>query len=155
MAPDFIPTPNEVPHGLTRFFEGESLRATPVRRLLLDTPVALRAVSNPERLGDRARHRIEDPRNRVYGSAASLGEIVVEGAVGKLEAPPLFIDRRRFEGYRELRITFAHAEQTSRVPPIHRHPSDRMLVAQNSAEGLTLVTADARIRRYDVATMNV
>lgn len=144
-----------MPHGLTRFFEGELLRATPVHRLLLDTPVVLRAVSNPERLGDRARHRIEDPRNRVHGGAASLREIVVEGAVGKLEAPPLFIDRLRFEGYQELRIPFAHAGQTSRVPPIHRDLFDRMLVAQNSAEGLTLVTADARIRRYDVATMNV
>lgn len=155
MAPDLIPTPNEVPHGLTRFFEGELLRATPVHRLLLDTPVVLRAVSNPERLGDRARHRIEDPRNRVHGGAASLREIVVEGAVGKLEAPPHPVESLCLDAYRELRITFAHAGQTSRVPPIHRDSSDRMLVAQNSAEGFTLVTADARIRRYDVATMNV
>lgn len=126
-----------------------------MHRLLLDTHVVLWVVSNPERLGDRARHRIEDPRNQVYVSVASVWEIAIKSAIGKIEAPPHFIDRLRFEGYRELRITFAHAEQAARLPPIHRDPFDRMLVAQSLVEDLTLVTADARIRQYDVATMSV
>ena len=88
-------------------------------------------------------------------SGRSPWEIAIESAIGKIEAPPHFIDRLRFEGYRELRITFAHAEQAARLPPIHRDPFDRMLVAQSLVEDLTLVTADARIRQYDVATMSV
>lgn len=87
-------------------------------------------------------------------SAASVWEIAIESAIGKLKAPPHFVDTLRLDAYRELRITFAHAEQAARLPSIHRDPFDRMLVAQSLVEGLTLVTADTRIRQYDVATMS-
>lgn len=123
-------------------------------RLLLDTHVVLWALADDSRIGSEARRAIEDTRNSVFVSAASAWEIAVKRALGKLEAPSdliAWIERSAFNG---LSIAIEHALASAELPPRHRDPFDRLLVAQSRLESLTLVTGDAQIARYDVATLD-
>lgn len=88
-------------------------------------------------------------------SAASVWEIEIKRATGRLQAPEDVLGMVRDAGFLPLQITFEHALEAGRLPPIHRDPFDRMLVAQARLEGLTLATADPEIREYDVATVEV
>ena len=88
--------------------------------------------------------------DQVYVSAATAWEIAIKASLGRIE-----MDRRLKEvaiqsGFEELPIRISHAEAVEILPPHHRDPFDRMLVAQASAEGLVIVTRDPLIRRYDV-----
>ena len=93
---------------------------------------------------------ILDPRNQVYVSAASVWEIEIKRATGKLEAPDNLIEFVENSGFIELPVRFHHGDLAARLPLIHRDIFDRMLVAQAQAEDLTLVTDDAMIARYTV-----
>ena len=87
-------------------------------------------------------------------SAAATLEVAIKRSLGKLEAPA-DVDRwAADEGFEELPIAVAHAVASAELPPHHRDPFDRLLIAQAREENLTLVTADAQIRRYDVATLD-
>jgi PIN domain nuclease of toxin-antitoxin system len=90
----------------------------------------------------------------VYVSAATIWEIEVKRAARRLEAPGDIVERGDASGYERLVITFEHASEAGRLPPLHGDPFDRMLIAQARAESLTLMTADADIRRYDVAVLD-
>jgi PIN domain nuclease of toxin-antitoxin system len=122
--------------------------------LLLDTHIALWAITGDATLGedflDRLRH---DPD--IFLSPVSLWEITIKQATGKLSGPPDLAERVRDMGFRELPVTFAHAIIAGRLPPHHRDPFDRMLVAQAAAEGLTLVSRDHSIALYDVDILKV
>ena len=122
-------------------------------RLLLDTHVLLRVLSEPESLDPAARTAVEAPSNEVFVSAASGWEIALKRTLGMLEAPPMPESGLRKLGFKLLAITFGHAERAGELPLHHRDPFDRMLIAQAQFEGLTLVTRDARIPIYDVATL--
>jgi PIN domain nuclease of toxin-antitoxin system len=117
--------------------------------LLLDTHIALRAITGDATLGaeflDRLRH---DPD--VFLSPVSLWEITIKQATGKLSGPADLAGQVRDMGFRELPVTHAHAIAAGRLPPHHRDPFDRMLVAQALTEGLTLVSRDESIALYDV-----
>jgi PIN domain nuclease of toxin-antitoxin system len=117
--------------------------------LLLDTHVALWGITADPSLGhellDRLRH---DPD--IFLSPVSLWEITIKQAAGKLAGPADLAERVRDMGFRELAITHAHAVAAGRLPAHHRDPFDRMLVAQATVEGLTLVTRDPEIQRYEV-----
>ena len=91
--------------------------------------------------------------NHVFVSAASVWEIEIKRATGRLDAPDNIIEFIENSGFVELPITFRHGDLAARLPMHHRDIFDRMLVAQAQAEGLTLVTDDAIIARYDVPTM--
>jgi PIN domain nuclease of toxin-antitoxin system len=86
----------------------------------------------------------------VYVSAASIWEVEIKRAVGRLRAPEDLTARVDDSGYERLPITFEHAREAGRLPLHHRDPFDRVLVAQARLDGLTLMTADQRLARYDV-----
>jgi PIN domain nuclease of toxin-antitoxin system len=119
-------------------------------RLLLDTSALLLALSEPERLSEASRNAIEDPASIVLVSAASVWEIAIKRALGKLEAPESVVGAIRDAGFETLDITPDHAEHAGGLPPHHRDPFDRMLVAQALAEGCTLLTRDDALQGYDV-----
>jgi PIN domain nuclease of toxin-antitoxin system len=122
--------------------------------LLLDTHVALWAIAGDGTLGadflDRLRH---DPD--IFLSPVSLWEIAIKQTAGKLAGPPDLAERVRDMGFRELPVTHGHATAAGRLPPHHRDPFDRMLVAQAAGEGMTLVSRDASIALYDVDVLKV
>ena len=120
-------------------------------KLLLDTHVLLWAAGSPEQLSPEARAMLEDTDNALLFSAASLWEIAIKRSLGradfKVDARVL---RRGLQdnGYQELPITSEHAVFIDSLPPIHKDPFDRILVAQATVEGITLLTADALIAQY-------
>ena len=120
-------------------------------RLLLDTHLLLWAAGQPERLPDVARALIGDPQNELMFSAASLWEVAIKSRLGRADfrAEPRLLRRGLLEnGYDELAVTGEHAVATADLPPIHKDPFDRILVAQAAAEGIPLVTADPVVARY-------
>ena len=117
--------------------------------LLLDTHIALWAITGDRTLGDEFLDRLRhDPD--IFLSPVTLWEITIKQAAGKLDGPPDLAERVRDMGFHELAVTHAHAIAADRLPAHHRDPFDRMLVAQAMVEGLTLVTRDPDIHRYDV-----
>jgi PIN domain nuclease of toxin-antitoxin system len=118
-------------------------------RLLLDTHVFLWWRGEPTRLATEARSRIATA-DIVFVSAASAWEAGIKVALGRLEIPDTFESGVVASGFEKLLITFSHAERAAGLPPHHRDPFDRMLVAQAQAEGLTLVTHDRLLEPYGV-----
>lgn len=121
-------------------------------RLLLDTHVLLWWLSDDGRLNDNARASIASAE-AAFVSTASAWEISMKRALGKLEAPddlPEQLARHRFS---VLSIHLDHALLAGALPPVHRDPFDRMLVAQAQIEALVIVTGDERIRSYAVDVM--
>ena len=122
--------------------------------LLLDTHVVLWWLAADVRLPHELKQRLDDdPDVRV--SAVTIWEVGIKQSIGKLEAPHPLVERIAQSSFRQLPITFDHAVAAGRLPRLHRDPFDRMLVAQAGAEGLTLVTRDPQIHRYDVDLLKV
>ena len=119
-------------------------------RFLLDTHAVLWALAEPAKLSRPARTALEDARNEVFVSVVSGWEIAIKRALGKLEAPDDLEAAIRMQGFEPLLLTFHHAAQAGGLPPHHRDPFDRMLIAQAQAEGLILVTRDSNIPLYGV-----
>jgi PIN domain nuclease of toxin-antitoxin system len=120
-------------------------------RLLLDTHILLLGAVEPERLPKLASSLIESPDNEIIFSALSLWEIAIKAARGRADfrVDAGILRRSLFDnGYAELPVTGVHAAALASLPPIHKDPFDRMLVAQAMIEGLTLITADPRIAKY-------
>jgi PIN domain nuclease of toxin-antitoxin system len=119
--------------------------------LLLDTHLLLWAASEPKHLSAKARTLLLDPSNQLIFSAASLWEISIKNG---LERPDFNVDPRRLwrmllvNGYRELPVTSEHTVAVNDLPPLHKDPFDRILVAQARVEGLTLLTADQIVAKY-------
>ena len=119
--------------------------------LLLDTHVLLWAAGVPERLPDDVRALLEDQDVKLFFSAASLWEVAIKSGLGPADfrVDPRVLRRGLLEnGYVELAVTGAHAVAVDLLPPIHKDPFDRLLIAQARVEGLTLVTADQVVARY-------
>lgn len=125
-----------------------------MRRLLIDTHVLLWWLADAPALGGKARALIAAPRNEVHVSAASLWEIAIKRSLDKLKAPDGLNGIVEEEGFRALPISLFHGEQAGDLPLLHRDPFDRMLVAQAQAEGLEIITSDARIAEYGVRTID-
>jgi PIN domain nuclease of toxin-antitoxin system len=122
--------------------------------LLLDTHIALWAITGDATLSEEFLHRLRhDPD--VFLSPVSLWEITIKQATGKLAGPADLAERVRDMGFRELPVTHAHAIAAGRLAPHHRDPFDRMLVAQAATGGLTLVSRDEAIALYDVDILKV
>jgi PIN domain nuclease of toxin-antitoxin system len=126
-------------------------------RVLLDAHVFLWWSAADDRLSDRARDVIQDGRNECMVSVASMWEIAIKDAKGDLELPEdveYFIeDRLARNRWTELPIARRHALRAASLPPIHRDPFDRILVAQSQIESIPLITTDVAITRYDVETI--
>ena len=91
----------------------------------------------------------------VFVSAATVWEIEIKRALGRLDAPEDLVRRVDDAGYERLIITFEHASEAGRLPLLHGDPFDRMLIAQARLEGLTLATSDESIARYGVPLLAV
>ncbi|HEX2164600.1 MAG TPA: type II toxin-antitoxin system VapC family toxin [Thermoanaerobaculia bacterium] len=120
-------------------------------KLLLDTQLLLWAAGQPERLSARARKLLDDPQNELLFSAASLWEIAIKSTLGRedFQVEPRLLRRGLLDnGYVELPVTSEHAVGIDTLPPHHRDPFDRLLVAQALVEGVVLLTADAKLALY-------
>lgn len=120
-------------------------------KLLLDTHVLLWAAGEPERLSPGTRTLIEASEHELVFSAASLWEIAIKRSLGRADfvVDPRLLRRGLLDnGYTELPITSEHALAVDALPPIHRDPFDRILIAQATAAGMLLVTADPAVLRY-------
>ena len=120
-------------------------------KLLLDTHLLLWAAGQPERLSAATRALLEDPQNELLFSSASLWEVSIKRGLGRddFRVDPRLLRRGLLDnGYSELPITSEHAVSIDGLPPIHKDPFDRMLVAQAMVEGITLLTADPLVAQY-------
>ena len=124
-------------------------------QLLLDTHVLLWSLAGDERLGERAVDLIEDGRNVVYVSAASIWEISIKRSLGKLRVPGDVLAEVDAASFIRLPISFEHADAVAALPDLHADPFDRMLIAQARTDRLTLMTHDVVMRRYDVQLIAV
>ena len=124
-------------------------------RILLDTHVFLWWRLDAPELSARARRLISDSGNRVYVSAAVAWEIVIKRSLGRLlfegDVGAAIAD----EAFEPLPITVEHTDALADLPMLHRDPFDRVQIAQAQTEGLTLVTHDDLIRRYEDVSLFV
>ena len=120
--------------------------------LLLDTHALLWWLGG-QRMTEEARERIADPSVLVAVSAASIWEASIKQALGKLTVRGSVAGSAVGSGFEPLPITLEHAELAGQLPPHHRDPFDRMLVAQARLEALTLVTRDPAFDAYDVQVL--
>ena len=120
-------------------------------KLLLDTHILLLAANQPERLSAKAMALLEDTEHELLFSAASIWEIAIKNSLGRADFK---VDARLLRrglldnDYAELAIVSAHAVFVESLPPIHKDPFDRILVAQATVEGITLITSDSLVARY-------
>jgi PIN domain nuclease of toxin-antitoxin system len=120
--------------------------------LLLDTHTLLWALRG-EPMTDESVARITDPEEQVWVSAATVWEASIKAAIGKLYLDGSLIDAASQKDFRLLAITAEHGEAAGRLPPHHRDPFDRMLIAQARLQGLTIVTRDRAFEPYDVTVL--
>jgi PIN domain nuclease of toxin-antitoxin system len=120
-------------------------------KLLLDTHLLLWAAGEPQRLSKQARTLIANPDNELLFSAASLWEVAIKRVLGREDFK---VDARLLRrglldnGYSELPIISDHVVATESLPPLHKDPFDRILVAQATVEGVTLLTTDSMVSQY-------
>jgi PIN domain nuclease of toxin-antitoxin system len=121
--------------------------------LLLDTHVLLWWLNDEPILSKKSRAAIAEGKNLVFVSAAVVWEIRIKEALGKLEIPRNFKRVLESQPFEMLDITVEHAHAVKDLPAHHQDPFDRMLVAQAKVEGFTLLTHDARLKKYKVSLM--
>jgi PIN domain nuclease of toxin-antitoxin system len=120
-------------------------------RLLLDTHLLLWALAEPEKLGATVLELIEDPENEVLFSAASIWEVAIKAGLGRADfaVRPEEVARGAVEaGFLELPVRAEAAARVADLPPYHRDPFDRLLVAQAMAGPMRLYTADPLLPPY-------
>lgn len=121
--------------------------------LLLDTHTLLWGLGDLDRLSPAAREVLGAGIAPAYVSAASIWEIGIKRASGKLRVPDDLLDRVAAASFQELAVDFRHAAVAGALPRHHDDPFDRMIVAQAQCEGLTVVTSDEHIAAYDVPVL--
>jgi PIN domain nuclease of toxin-antitoxin system len=123
-------------------------------KLLLDTQIFLWFISADARLPVAWRDAICDSANAAYLSIASVWEAVIKSQLGKLPLPgpaEVYLPReRRRHSIRTMSISEATVIELAQLPPLHRDPFDRIIVAQARRHGLTLVTVDPVVKSYPV-----
>lgn len=120
-------------------------------QLIFDTHLLLWAAADPERLPAAARRLLEDPATTPLFSTASIWEVAIKAALGRADfaVDPRLLHRGLVAaGYGDLPVSAAHAAAVADLPPLHRDPFDRLLLAQARAEGHALVTADRWLAQY-------
>lgn len=124
-------------------------------KLLLDTHILIWYLAGDPKLPSAIRDLLVDPDNQVFVSVASVWEIAIKKALGKLASPDNLPEVLVECGFEVLQITIFHALQAGALPRHHDDPFDRMLVAQAMLEDLTLATRDSRIPAYGVSILTV
>lgn len=118
-------------------------------RLLVDTHILLWALSDDPRLNSKERNVLLEAQETIV-SAATIWEISIKRALGKLKVSENLLEHVKAAGYIPLSITWVHAEIAGALSPHHADPFDRLLIAQAQCEGLTILTKDSIFRRYKV-----
>ena len=125
-----------------------------MKRLLLDTHIWLWSISAPNRLGREGLSLLEDAENELFLSAASSWEIPIKYRLGRIpwpEPPDKFIPPRLIrDRIKPLPVEHHHACHVANLPDHHRDPFDRLLIAQARTEGFIFITADIRLKDYEV-----
>ncbi len=122
-------------------------------RLLLDTHALIWALEEPERLSARARTAISAEDAEVFVSVVSPWEMAIAKSRGRLQVPDDLESQLAQKRFDLLPVLLRHAAAVASMPHHHRDPFDRMLVAQAQVDGLTIVTADRKLRDYPVALL--
>ena len=120
-------------------------------KLLLDTHLLLWAAGHPDRLSAEARTLIDNPENELLFSAASLWEVAIKRGLGRddFKVDTRLLRRGLLDnGYGELPIVSDHVVAIESLPALHKDPFDRVLVAQATVEGITLLTTDSLVAKY-------
>lgn len=119
--------------------------------LLLDTHLLIWAMGSPQRLPNGLADMLEDPAHLLLFSVASLWELVIKQALNRpgFNVQPGLLRRALLEGgWQELPVNANHVLAVADLPPLHRDPFDRLLLAQAKADGLLLITADQQLAHY-------
>ncbi|MFD3263544.1 type II toxin-antitoxin system VapC family toxin [Phenylobacterium ferrooxidans] len=117
----------------------------------MDTHLLLWAAGGSDQMPAEAVRLLNDPANELFFSPASLWEVVIKNGLGRADfkVDPHLLRRGLMDnGYSELSITSVHTVAIEGLPPIHKDPFDRILVAQATTEGMVLVTSDAIVAQY-------
>ena len=120
-------------------------------KLLLDTHLLLWAAGQADQLSPAARQLLSDPHHELIFSSASLWEVTMKHGLGRSDfrVDPRLLRRGLLDnGYAELAVTSEHALAVHGLPPLHKDPFDRMLVAQAQVEGMALLTNDPLVVQY-------
>jgi len=124
---------------------------------LIDTQCFLWSFASPELLSDLPQDIFTNPQHSLYFSAASSWEIAIKTGIGKLrlpDPPEVYVpDRLAMSGIKGLAVEHSHVLTVYKLPPLHKDPFDRVLIAQAIAESLILLTADPVIINYNVKTI--
>ena len=120
-------------------------------KLLIDTQLLIWTAHQSKKLPKPARLLMQEPKNELFFSSASLWEITVKQGLGRED---FRVDARLLRrglldnGYTELPITSEHAVNVDQLPSVHKDPFDRILIAQAMVEGITLLTNDRKLADY-------
>ena len=120
-------------------------------KLLLDSHLLIWTAAGSGRVPKRAVPLLNDSENELFFSSASLWEITIKAGLGKrdFQIDPRVLRRNLLDsGYEELPLTSEHTLALLNLPPIHGDPFDRILVAQATVEGITLLTVDTTLAKY-------
>lgn len=125
-----------------------------MKRVLLDTHIWLWFIAAPSRLGKKGLHLLENNSTELFLSAASSWEIAIKYKLGRIplpEPPDTFIPPRLIrDGIKSLPVEHQHACHVANLPHHHRDPFDRILIAQSQIERCAFITADKKLKEYDV-----
>ena len=126
---------------------------------LLDTQCWLWLQTSPKKISTSILAKLQDPNRALFLSAASTWEIAITYALGKLplpESPEHYVPNRMMRnGVKALPVECHHTLQVANLPPHHKDPFDRLLVAQSQLEEMTLLTSDAVFAAYEIDMIRV
>ena len=126
-------------------------------RYLLDTMVWLWSVGPSDKIGKAGLAIVGSGEEEIYLSAASSWEVAIKTQLGKftLPGPPASYVPARLaaQGIQSLSVTLRHSLHVSELPPVHRDPFDRLIIAQAIMEGMTVLTADRIFEKYPVEVL--
>ena len=123
-------------------------------KILLDTHILLWAISDPDKLSAEHREIIENPDNVIFISIATLWELTIKQAIGKIDLPDSFLLDVTHNGYETLKIEVSHLIELKKLPLHHRDPFDRIIIAQALSENCKLLTIDHEILKYNSNFLN-
>jgi PIN domain nuclease of toxin-antitoxin system len=120
-------------------------------RYLLDTHILIWTLGRLDLIPAGMLERLDDPECSIYFSAINLWEMVIKTALPRrdLQVDPVEARQEALGfGFRELHVTAEHAFTVASLPPLHKDPFDRLLIAQARTEGLDLLTVDNQVQQY-------
>lgn len=121
-----------------------------MNRYLLDTHIILWWLYEDPRLSEEQKNIIQNPRNEIFVSSASVWEIEIKRNLGKLIVDDAYLQAIEDDGFQFLKIEPYHPLTLKELPDIHNDPFDRMLISQAIHEKMTLISSDRLIKKYDL-----